>query len=106
MDKPLKLFEPVVVGKGILIEEKPSVPEHAVRQVDLDARISCTQVVITEATEVFIERKSESFTWTCLSPEGEIVWPDKIEHNEQTNELKISFLEAQSGTLTFAFYGD
>lgn len=102
----MRLFEPVVRGKGILIDRAPSLPKHAVRKVDLDARCTYSTLTLEDSTTVGVERKGNNYTWSCIAPDGEIVFPDRITYSGQTNELTFHFLEPQSGVLTVAFLGD
>jgi len=100
----MKLFQPVITGKGATIENAPSEPKHAVRLEELDGRIKAYSATFTQKDILIVEKKSAHFTVTVVGTDGYVIIPGEIRETNET--LTIHFSEPRSGRLTVIFVGD
>ena len=98
-----KLFEPIVLGAGVTIENTPTLPKHAVRKIDLEGHITAQKFVLTEALTVSIPKQSDDFFIQCYNELKQKFEPDSATETETS--IEINFLNAQTGIIRVLFIG-
>lgn len=99
-----KLFEPIVLGRGITIENPPTEPNHGVRKRDMEAHVKIVRYELTNATTLDIDKAATDFSIQCFDTDGDIVWPDTVDQSDST-KIKVNFLNPQSGVVRVLFIG-
>lgn len=98
-----KLFEPRVLGAGITIEEKPTLPNHGARLVDVRSYATITKATLTNVLQVVIPVRSSDYIVQCFDAAKQIIYPDSAQ--EVGSNIEIKFLEPQSGEVRVLFIG-
>lgn len=98
-----KLYEPRVLGAGITIEEKPTLPNHGARLVDVQSYATITKAQITNVLKVEIPVRSPDYIVQCFDQSKRIFYPDSVQ--EVGENIEIEFLEPQSGQIRVLFVG-
>lgn len=98
-----KLYEPHVLGAGITIEEKPTLPNHGARLVDVQSYATITKATLTNVLKVVIPVRSPDYIVQCFDAAKQIFYPDSVQ--EVGTNIEIKFLESQSGEVRVLFIG-
>lgn len=99
-----RLYEPVVLGKGVTIKSKPSDPLHAVRVTDLQEYAKMQRVDFEAETSLSIPRLSESSIVQCFDSTSNSFTPNVLRHAEET--IEIEFLVPETGYLLIFSVGE
>lgn len=98
-----KLYDPLVLGKGLTIQRQPSLPNHAVRVIDLEAFVRPKKYVITNVLNLVIEKEADDFILQVYDDNRQLITPDSV--TESDDSIHIDFLYAQSGYIRVLFIG-
>ena len=100
-----KLYEPRVLGAGIIIDRTPTEPKHGVRKVDLEAYTQIQTYDIEGVTRVEIPMISQQYMVHVVDEQNQFTWPDLMRELQTPARLEITFLAPQSGTIRVLFVG-
>lgn len=98
-----RLFEPVVLGRGITIQKAPTEPNHGVRKKDLEAHVKIVKYELDSVTTLEIDRAAADYIIQCFDTEGDIVWPNNV--GQTGSKITVDFLKPQSGVVRVLFIG-
>ena len=98
-----RLFEPVVLGRGITIGKAPTLPNHGVRKKDLEAHVKVVKYDLENVTTLEIDKATDDYIIQCFDTNGDIVWPDKV--RPTSTKVFVDFLNPQSGVVRVLFIG-
>lgn len=99
-----RLYEPVVLGKGVTIKSKPSDPLHAVRVTDLKEYAKMQRVEFDNETSLSIPRLSQNNIVQVFDANSQLFTPNKLE--QLTDTIDIEFLVPETGYLLIFSVGE
>jgi hypothetical protein len=98
-----KLFNPEVLGSGIKLPKAPTLPNHAVRKVDLEGFVQAQRITITNVLSVTIPKLADDFFIQCYDEHKRSFTPDSIE--ETDDDIEVKFFVNQTGVIRVLFIG-
>lgn len=101
-----RLYEPVVLGKGVTIESKPSDPKHAVRVEDLKEYAKMQRVEFENEVTFTVPRLAKNSVVQVYDTDGNLVTPNKQRQPPDEEIIEFEFLEPQSGYLLIFSVGE
>lgn len=99
-----RLYEPVVIGKGVTIQSKPSDPLHAVRVTDLQEYAKMQRVEFDGETSLSIPRLAENSIVQAYDSNSQLFTPNRLEQLAET--IEIEFLVPETGYLLIFSVGE
>lgn len=99
-----RLYEPVVMGKGVTIKSKPSDPLHAVRVTDLKEYAKMQRVDFENETAISVPRLSTNSIVQVYDSKSQAFTPNRLE--QLTDTIEIEFLVPESGHLLIFSVGE
>lgn len=99
-----RLYEPVVLGKGVTIKSKPSDPMHAVRVTDLKEYAKMQRVDFDNETSISVPRLAENSIVQVYDSNSQVFTPNKLE--QLTDTIEIEFLVPETGYLLIFSVGE
>lgn len=101
-----RLYEPVVMGKGITITSKPSDPLHAVRVTDLREYAKMQRVDFENDTVLSVPRLSQNNIVQIFDANSQLITPNSLTQSPDTETIDVEFLVPQSGYLLVFSVGE
>ncbi|MND62238.1 hypothetical protein D3C80_535140 [compost metagenome] len=98
-----RLFEPRVLGAGIIIEKAPTLDNHGVRKVDMESHAQIKTYQITDVTSVEIPLLTSDYIVQCFDAANSIIYPNNA--REEETSLIVEFLAPQTGKIRVLFVG-
>ncbi|MNV90562.1 hypothetical protein D3C71_1849600 [compost metagenome] len=99
-----RLYEPVVLGKGVTIKSKPSDPLHAVRVTDLKEYAKMQRVEFDNETALSIPRLSQNNIVQVYDSNSQAFTPNRLEQLDET--IEVEFLVPETGYLLIFSVGE
>jgi L-asparaginase/Glu-tRNA(Gln) amidotransferase subunit D len=99
-----RLYEPVVLGKGVTIKSKPSDPMHAVRVTDLKEYAKMQRVDFVNETAISVPRLAENNIVQVYDSNSQAFTPERLE--QLTDTIEVEFLVPETGYMLIFSVGE
>jgi hypothetical protein len=103
----MKFYDPIVLGAGITIEQKPSLPNHAIRLQDVQNLAYMQRVAFTSMTSISLAKRAGQICIVQIFDQtNSAIIPDTLTQDPNSTSIEITFAQPQSGYLLVFSVGE